>query len=136
MSVVVLVLACPARPATVTSGMPAIICRVMFVCRSECKETCGRLALVQILSSQFCMMPEFILSPFSFVNNLFDGTILSPKISANFFTRRIKLKERHFCSHQLVKRALLHKMSAVHKDDFIISAQQGLACLMQNRKKC
>lgn len=36
MSVVVLVRAWPARPATVTSGTPAAICMVMLVCRSEC----------------------------------------------------------------------------------------------------
>ena len=34
MSVVVLVLACPALPETVTSGTPAAICIVIFVCRS------------------------------------------------------------------------------------------------------
>lgn len=32
LSVVVLVLACPARPATVTIGTPAAICIVIFVC--------------------------------------------------------------------------------------------------------
>ena len=35
-SVVVLVLAWPALPATVTSGTPAAICMVMFVCRKLC----------------------------------------------------------------------------------------------------
>ena len=39
MSVVVLVRACPARPATVTSGTPAAICIVILVCRNECKSS-------------------------------------------------------------------------------------------------
>lgn len=41
MSVVVLVRAWHALPATVTSGTPAAICIVILVCRSECTVLCG-----------------------------------------------------------------------------------------------
>ena len=51
MSVVVLVRACPARPATVTSGTPAAICIVILVCRSECTVRCGSPAASQTLIS-------------------------------------------------------------------------------------
>ncbi len=51
-SVVVLVLACPARPATVTSGTPAAICIVILVCLNECTLRCGRPAAFSTLSTQ------------------------------------------------------------------------------------
>ncbi len=49
MSVVVLVLACPARPATVTSGAPAAICIVILVCLNECTLRCGRPAAFKFI---------------------------------------------------------------------------------------
>ena len=56
-SVVVLVLACPARPETVTSGTPAAICIVIFVCRREWTVRCGRPASSQTLCTQLSIVP-------------------------------------------------------------------------------
>ena len=68
MSVVVLVLACPALPETVTSGTPAAICIVIFVCRSECTVRCGRPASSQILCTQLSMVPGYRRLPYSATN--------------------------------------------------------------------
>ena len=56
MSVVVLVRACPALPETVTSGTPAAICIVIFVCRSECTVLVGKPAASQILCTQLSIV--------------------------------------------------------------------------------
>lgn len=57
MSVVVLVRAWPALPATVTSGTPAAICMVMLVWRSECTVLWGSPAASHTLCTHVYTVP-------------------------------------------------------------------------------
>ena len=101
MSVVVLVLAWPARPATVTRGTPAAICIVMFVCRRECTVLFGSPAALHILCTHDSTVDGQSPSPFSLMNTRL------------LFTHRSPSASRQLSYHSLYSRSTLVRLSDI-----------------------